>query len=87
MSDYKIALVTGASAGFGLEIAKVFASNGFKVIAVARRLDKLEELKALFPSQILPLQLDVTDNAAVEKALDSLPFEFKDIDVLINNAG
>ena len=47
MSDYKIALVTGASAGFGLEIARVVASNGFKVIAVARRLDKLEELKAL----------------------------------------
>ena len=65
MSDYKIALVTGASAGFGLEIAKVFASNGFKVIAVARRLDKLEELKALFPSQILPLQLNVTFNASV----------------------
>ena len=87
MSDYKIALVTGASAGFGLEIAKVLASNGFKVIAAARRLDKLEALKDLYPSLILPLELDVTDNAAVEKALDSLPFEFKDIDVLINNAG
>lgn len=45
MSNYKTALVTGASAGFGFEIAKALAESGFKVIAAARREDKLQNLQ------------------------------------------
>lgn len=80
-------LITGASAGFGLAIAARFVSEGARVIVCARRLDRLQAFAATQPDRILPLQLDVTDRAATTAALDGLPAAWREIDVLVNNAG
>ncbi len=81
-------LVTGATSGFGREIAKQFAAKGDKVIASGRRLDRLNELKDSMPeAKIYPLQLDVTCKEDVFKAIENLPKEYKEIDILVNNAG
>ncbi|MBV8659268.1 MAG: SDR family oxidoreductase [Burkholderiales bacterium] len=83
----KIALVTGASAGFGLATAQALAKAGWGVIATARRHDRLEALSQAFPGQILPLELDVRDRAAIDRAVAAIPDGFKNIDLLVNNAG
>ncbi|NIH84005.1 SDR family oxidoreductase [Amycolatopsis granulosa] len=83
----KTVFVTGASSGFGAAIARRFAAGGARVIAAARRADKLAGLAADIGSRVLPLELDVRDRAAVEHAVTGLPAEFGEIDVLVNNAG
>ena len=80
-------LVTGASAGFGAAIAERFLADGARVVAAARRTAPLSELAQRHPDRVLPLQLDVTDRAAVQRALDGLPAAYAEIDVLVNNAG
>jgi NADP-dependent 3-hydroxy acid dehydrogenase YdfG len=82
-----IALITGASAGFGAAIADRFLAQGARVIACARRVEPLQALAHRHPGRVLSLQLDVTDHAAVQRAIDSLPEGFDAIDVLVNNAG
>jgi 3-hydroxy acid dehydrogenase / malonic semialdehyde reductase len=83
-----IVLVTGASAGFGAAIARRFAENGHKVIAAGRRIERLTELAASFaPGRILPVALDVRERALVAEVLGSLPADFAEIDLLVNNAG
>jgi 3-hydroxy acid dehydrogenase/malonic semialdehyde reductase len=82
-----IVFVTGASSGFGAAVARRFASSGARVVAAARRTDRLEDLSAEFGPQILPVTLDVRDRGAVAAAVALLPPEFADIDVLVNNAG
>lgn len=79
--------VTGASAGFGAAIARRFAAEGARVVACARRADRLKELTAECGSGVLPLVLDVRDRAMVEEAIGGLPAEFTEIDILVNNAG
>lgn len=80
-------LVTGASSGFGAAIARRFAAEGIRVIAAARRADRLAELVRDGGGRVLPVALDVRDRAAVEQAIGGLPAEFAEIDVLVNNAG
>jgi 3-hydroxy acid dehydrogenase/malonic semialdehyde reductase len=82
-----IVLVTGASAGFGAAIVRRFVSDGAQVIAAGRRTDRLVALAAELGTAVLPLTLDVRDNAAVTQAIASLPPHFAAIDVLVNNAG
>jgi 3-hydroxy acid dehydrogenase / malonic semialdehyde reductase len=82
-----IVFVTGASAGFGAAIAQAFVKGGHRVVASARRKDRLEALAAELGDALLPIELDVRDRAAVEAAPAALPPEFADIDVLVNNAG
>ena len=82
-----IVLVTGATAGFGAAMARVFVRNGHKVIAAGRRAERLEGLAAELGPNLLPVKLDVTDKSAILAALASLPADWRDIDVLINNAG
>ena len=86
MSLYKTVLVTGASAGFGYAIAELLAKNGYKVVACARRAEKLKAL-ASQSSNIYPFELDVTDEKSVADILSRLPSELQKIDVLVNNAG
>ncbi|RKS86050.1 3-hydroxy acid dehydrogenase/malonic semialdehyde reductase [Orbus hercynius] len=82
-----IAFVTGASAGFGTAICRQLITDGYKVIGAARRQDKLSCLAAELGSNFLPIQLDITQKDAVNNVLLTLPIGFKDIDILINNAG
>ena len=79
--------VTGASSGFGAAVARRFAADGARVVATARRVERVEALASEFGPQILPLALDVRDRPAVAAAVEALPEEFKGIDVLVNNAG
>jgi 3-hydroxy acid dehydrogenase/malonic semialdehyde reductase len=87
----KIALITGATAGFGQATARILAQNGFDIIITGRRNERLLSLKndlvAAHKIKVHTLCFDVRDNSAVEKSLNSLPDEWKSIDVLINNAG
>lgn len=87
MTD-RILLVTGASAGFGLAIARRFAAEGWRVIAAGRRQDRLAALvEELGAGRALALPLDVRDRAAVAAAIEGLPPTFAEIDALVNNAG
>ena len=83
----RIALVTGATAGFGAAITHRLVRDGWHVIAAARRLDRLEKLADALGDALLPYALDVTDAAGVAALPDRLPAAWRDIDALINNAG
>ncbi len=84
----KIICITGATAGFGKAMAEKFAGEGWKLIVTGRRKERLDELaEKLAPAPIAPLCFDVRDKEAVNTALKGLPEEFRDIDVLVNNAG
>lgn len=83
----KIALVTGASAGFGAAIAKNLVNEGYQVIGAARRLNKLNELKAQLGDNFHALQLDVADIDSINQGIDWVFSEFKQVDLLVNNAG
>jgi 3-hydroxy acid dehydrogenase/malonic semialdehyde reductase len=80
-------LVTGATAGFGAAMARRFVRDGHRVIAAARRADRLQPLPGELGAAVFPLVLDVTDVGAVAALPDSLPPEWREVDVLINNAG
>jgi 3-hydroxy acid dehydrogenase/malonic semialdehyde reductase len=79
--------VTGASSGFGAAVARRFAADGARVVASARRVDRVKDLASEFGPRILPLALDVRDRPAVAAAVEALPEEFRAVDVLVNNAG
>lgn len=83
----KTVLITGASSGFGLATAKLLAENGYRLVLVARSLDKLEAVKAELNTPVFVAQLDVQDRRAVRVFFDSLPSSFADIDIVVNNAG
>jgi 3-hydroxy acid dehydrogenase/malonic semialdehyde reductase len=82
-----IIFITGATAGFGAAMAKRFVNSGHKVIATGRRSERLEKMKNEYGENILTLKLDIQDKKQVASAIDSLPLEWRKIDVLINNAG
>ena len=79
--------VTGASSGFGTAIARRFATQGFRVVASARRADRIKALAAELGSAVLPVTLDVRDRSAVAEVVAGLPADFAEIDILVNNAG
>jgi NADP-dependent 3-hydroxy acid dehydrogenase YdfG len=80
-------LVTGASSGIGAACVDAFIAQGARVIAAARRADRLEQLRERHGDSVLPIAMDVRDRADVSTALDALPAEWTPIDVLVNNAG
>lgn len=84
-----VALVTGASSGIGLETAKRLAKEGFDLVICGRNAKKLESLKNELSNEVRvhTLQFDVRDKELVEQSINSLPDNFKAIDVLVNNAG
>lgn len=82
-----VVLITGATAGFGAEIARKFARHGHQVIATGRRKDRLDALAAELGASVLPIVMDVTDKASIDSAIAALPDEWQEIDVLVNNAG
>lgn len=84
-----IAFITGATSGIGKATAKLLANNNFNLIICGRREDRLKELKTELSSHcaVETLSFDVRDKASVQRAIESLSPDFKNIDVLINNAG
>ena len=82
--DKKVVIITGASSGIGYESAKLLAQSGYKVYGGARRVDRMEDLKQY---GVVPLFLDVTDQASAEAAVKTVMDAEGRIDVLFNNAG
>ncbi len=81
-------LITGATSGFGAAAVKRFAEAGWRVIATGRRAERLQPLVERFGAdRVHAAAFDIRDEAALEAALSALPEGFRDIDVLINNAG
>jgi 3-hydroxy acid dehydrogenase / malonic semialdehyde reductase len=80
-------LVTGATAGFGAAMVRRFVRDGHRVIAAARRADRLQVLHGELGAAVFPLTLDVTDADAVTALPERLPPKWQQVDVLINNAG
>jgi NAD(P)-dependent dehydrogenase (short-subunit alcohol dehydrogenase family) len=86
----QIAIVTGASAGMGKAIAELFAEEGAKVIALARRKDRLDELSKTAEKNghtIVPFAGDVQNQQDIDKAVDWVVKEYGHLDIVINNAG
>jgi 3-hydroxy acid dehydrogenase/malonic semialdehyde reductase len=87
----KIVFITGASSGIGKASAFAFAAEGAKLLLAARRVDRLEEitakLKEAGAADVYSFALDVRENAAVISAIENLPDDWKQIEVLVNNAG
>lgn len=82
-----IVFITGASAGFGAEMARTFVRNGHQVVMAARRMERLDALAAELGESALPVEMDVTSKKSIDEALAMLPQSWRQIDVLINNAG
>lgn len=89
--NQKIALITGATAGIGYETALLLAQNNYNLILTGRRKDRLDaletKLKSSFTCKIITLNFDIRIKTETEDALNSLPDEWKAIDLLLNNAG
>ena len=87
----QIAVVTGASTGLGLQMAKAFASQGANLVLLARRMNLLEqnaiEISKEFGVEVLPLACDITDTARVKDAVKATIEKFGKVDILVNNAG
>ncbi|HZH94667.1 MAG TPA: SDR family NAD(P)-dependent oxidoreductase [Flavisolibacter sp.] len=87
----KIVFVTGATSGFGEACAHKFAANGYNLILNGRRVERLESLQEAlaegYGATALLLPFDVQDRTGVFTAIEKLPSEWQDIDVLVNNAG
>ncbi|CAL7963331.1 NADP-dependent 3-hydroxy acid dehydrogenase YdfG [Gammaproteobacteria bacterium] len=87
----KVVLITGASSGIGKACALVFAKHGARLILCARRYEHIKKLssflKTTYNVETYLLPLDVQDRTMVEKGITNLPTAWKDIDILINNAG
>lgn len=82
-----LVLITGASAGFGRALSIELVRRGHRVIACARRAERLQALQAELGDALYPLHFDIQDITAMQAAIHSLPAAWQDIDVLINNAG
>lgn len=87
MAKRPVALITGASTGFGAAIATRLADEGYDLILLARRLEKLQALAEQLPASSHLIACDLREQEAVRAAIAAIPAEFADIDVLINNAG
>jgi NAD(P)-dependent dehydrogenase (short-subunit alcohol dehydrogenase family) len=89
-SNNKVAVVTGSSTGIGYETSLNLARNGFLTYATMRNLNKSQNIKSVTTKENLSIrikQLDVTDDASVKNAIQSISSEAGQIDVLVNNAG
>lgn len=85
----KTALITGATSGIGRATAKLFAKNGLKIVLCGRREERLKSLSESLSefAEVHTLRFDIRNKDEVFEAINSLPKEFFNIDILINNAG
>ncbi|MCE2894018.1 MAG: SDR family NAD(P)-dependent oxidoreductase [Flammeovirgaceae bacterium] len=89
MNSKRIALITGGTSGIGEATARLLSVNNFKLILTGRRNDRLKKLKdeLALNTDVVSLSFDVRDRSQTVRAIDSLPGEWRSIDVLVNNAG
>lgn len=86
----RVAVVTGASSGLGLQMARGFAQQGADLVILARRMERLEEIAVMFReagTRCLPIKCDVTNTEEVNQAAEKAFAEYGRIDILVNNAG
>lgn len=87
----RVAVVTGCSSGLGVQMARALASQGCRIVALARRKEKVDEVAAAvtadFGVEAVGIRCDITDTASVEAAVDEVLAKFGRIDILVNNAG
>lgn len=82
-----VALVTGASLGIGLEVARALVARGSRVVFAARSLERLEQATRDLGPRAIPIQMDVTSDSSVRAALERIERELGRVDLLVNNAG
>jgi NADP-dependent 3-hydroxy acid dehydrogenase YdfG len=89
MSQQRIVLITGATSGIGEATARLLAVNHFKLILCGRRKDRLQRLseELMKNTDVITLSFEVRNQKEVAEAIASLPEAWKEIDVLVNNAG
>lgn len=89
MNSKRTALITGATSGIGEATARAMALNNFKLILAGRRNDRLKKLteELSLSTEVVSLSFDVSDRGQTAQSIDSLQGEWKNIDVLVNNAG
>lgn len=89
MTSYlpKTVMITGATGGFGVAFTHKFAAAGCRLILTSRKPDKLDALAAKLKVPVHKIIVDMRDRAAIEKVFADLPKDFREIDLLINNAG
>ena len=91
IENMKVIFITGATSGFGEAIARTLAKQNVHMVITGRTEDKLRkvaaEIEAATQTKVLPLVFDVRDPKACEEAILNMPEEFREVDVLINNAG
>lgn len=80
----KLIVITGASSGFGMEMAKLFAADGYPLLLLARRVEKMEALEL---PNTLCRKVDVSDKTAFAEAISEAEAQFGPVDLLVNNAG
>ena len=88
--ENKVAVISGASSGLGKQMAKAFAKQGANLVVLARRLERLEELKTELEKEgvkVLPIKCDVTSTEDIENAAEKAEEEFGKVDILVNCAG
>ena len=89
--DRRLALITGASAGIGSALARIFASHGYDVALTARRADRLErladEISLRYGVETLSIAADLADRAAPARIIEHLTAHGRSVDALVNNAG
>jgi 3-oxoacyl-[acyl-carrier protein] reductase len=86
----RVALVTGASSGLGVRFAEVLATNGAAVGLVARRIERLAQVKARIEAaggRAVAVKADMLDRAAIDRAYDAVEAAFGTVTILVNNAG
>jgi len=83
----RVWFITGASTGFGRQLAEEVLKSGGRVIATARKVEQIADLEQRFPGQAKSLALDVTDQGQVDSAVTQAIAQFGHVDVVVNNAG
>ena len=79
-----VVLITGCSSGIGKALCKAFHRQGYRVVATARRLEAIDDLKA---HTVMTLPLEVTDSAGIRHVVETVLDQQGRIDLLVNNAG
>lgn len=87
MTDRKCALVTGSNRGIGLAIAQGLLDRDYEVIITARSVDSAQKAAEKLGGQVIPLELDVSDDRSIDRAISVLSLKIERLNILVNNAG